>query len=254
MMIVVVPAYNEAATIREVAKGILDVVPDLIVVDDGSTDGTAGFVQGLPLQLIRHETNRGKAAALETGFRAALERGGDAVLTLDGDAQHRAEDMPKLLAAHAHHPDAIIIGTRLHDKQHIPVARYGANRFANFWISWAAGMKIEDSQSGFRIYPATVLRSGLPSSSTGFVFESEVLIEAGRAGVRIVHVPVAAVYSRHARASHFHPVLDIARIVIMVAGKLLRKGLHISGLIQSLRQPSVFASGEGHRSKGQRVP
>ena len=243
-MIALVPAYNEAATIREVAKGVLKQISDLIIVDDGSTDGTGGRVHDLPVQLIRHDTNLGKAAALATGFRAARERGCDAVLTLDGDAQHRAEDIPLMLATHARHPDAIVIGARLHDKAHIPASRYAANRFANFWISWAAGVRIEDSQSGFRVYPAAVLHAERRSTTAGFVFESEVLIDAGRAGIPIVHVAVAAVYSRHARASHFRPVVDIARIVLMVARKLLLRGLYLRGLVRSLQRPSVIVSAE----------
>ena len=248
-MIALIPAYNEAATIRAVTEGVLAHVPELIVVDDGSNDGTAGCLHEMPVQVIRHETNRGKAAALASGFSAARARNNDAILTLDGDAQHRAQDIPRLLMAHAHFPEAIIIGSRLHDKQHIPAARYAANRFANFWIGWAAGVSIEDSQSGFRVYPATLLRTGRWPKSAGFVFESEILIEAARAGVAIVHVPVAAVYSRHARSRHFRPVVDIARIVLMVARKLLARGLYLRGLVRSLRRPAVFVSGGEERIK-----
>jgi hypothetical protein len=125
----------------------------------------------------------------------------------------------------------------LHAQDRIPRNRYYANRFANFWISWAAGQAIEDTQCGYRIYPAKVLlalRQRL-ASSRGFVFESEILIEAGRQGTSIVTVPVTAVYPQ-GRRSRFRPVTDIALIVRMVAWKLASWGFYPQGLMRYWRQ------------------
>jgi glycosyltransferase involved in cell wall biosynthesis len=235
--VAVVPAYNEAATIRDVAERTLRQVPRLIVVDDGSDDATAAALDGLPVTLLRNAVNMGKAASLWRGMQRALELGARAVITLDGDGQHQPEDIPALVATHRVRDDRIVIGSRLHLRDEIPASRYYANRFANFWIALAAGHAIADSQSGFRIYPAELLRRMhvAHDASARFVFESEILIEAGRAGVQSVAVPVTVSYHNLKRASHFSPVLDIARITRMVACKLLLRGMHPRGLVKSLR-------------------
>jgi hypothetical protein len=159
-------------------------------------------------------------------------------VTLDGDGQHLPEDIPRLLNYFRQSPNTIIIGSRLHEKANIPRARYNANRFASFWISWAAGYPISDSQSGFRIYPANLLDQVKVAHrrSSGFVFESEILIEAGRRGITSLPVSISAIYMPQARASHFRPVVDIARIVRMVTWKLVARGLYLQGLQRSLRK------------------
>jgi glycosyltransferase involved in cell wall biosynthesis len=225
--VAVIPAYNEAATIREVAERALRQLPLVIVVDDGSTDGTAAALAGLDVVLLRNAGNCGKAASLRRGADEALQRGAQAIVTLDGDGQHCPEDIGLLLGAWREAPERIVIGSRLHRRSLIPTARYWANRVANFWIGLAAGYAIADSQSGFRVYPARVLREARVKSdrTRSFVFESEILIEAARLGVRARCVPVQVVYGARARASHFRPVLDIARITRMVAWRLLTQGL-----------------------------
>ena len=234
----VIPAYNEAGTIREIAQRVLAVNPWLIVVDDGSTDGTAEALAGLPLALVRNPQNRGKGESLGRGLRLALEQGADAVVTLDGDGQHQPEDIPRLLEAHAFHSGAIVIGARLHDRHRIPVDRYLANRTGNFFVGWAAGQALADSQSGFRVYPAALLRalSDCVERAAGFVFESEILIEAARRGAPIVAVPVEAIYEPRGRRSHFRPALDFARIGRMVAWKIVSRGFDLPGLVRSLRR------------------
>ncbi len=238
---VVIPAYGEASTIRDVAARARRVAETVIVVDDGSSDGTQQALQGLDVTLLRHPANRGKADALWTGFTQALALGAEAIVTLDGDGQHAPEDIPRVAAVHERHPDRIVIGARLHDRANFPPRRYFANRFACFWISWAAGYPIADSQSGFRAYPASLFRALRREDFRwdGFVFESEVLIRAAHAGVRGIAVPIAGVYPKSARASHFRPVADITRIVLMVAGHLIRRGMFPAGLWRSLRAPEI---------------
>jgi glycosyltransferase involved in cell wall biosynthesis len=234
---VVIPAFNEAGTIRDVAARALAQLPLVIVVDDGSTDATAATLEGLPVLLLRNDSNRGKAGSLRRGADEAVRRGAAAIVTLDGDGQHCPEDIPLLLAAWRAAPQRIVIGSRLHARAPIPTARYCANRFANFWISWAAGQAIADTQSGFRVYPAGLFaqaRAGYGVAAS-FVFESEILIEAGQAGMEITCIPINAVYGARARASHFRPIVDIARIVRMVAWSLLTRGLYLQGLMRSLR-------------------
>ncbi len=239
----VIPVFDEAPTIREVASRALRELPRVIVVDDGSCDGTAEALVGLPVVLLKNRRNRGKAMSLWRGFRYALARGAGGVVTLDGDGQHVPEDITRLLAAARRMPGQLLVGARSrHARRSAPLrsrARYYANRFADFWISWAAGYPIVDSQSGLRFYPRELLdkvkvRHGKTRS---FVFESEILIEGARLGFEARPVPVGAYPRRGPRPSHFRPLVDIARITRMVAGRLLARRLYLSGLYRSLRRP-----------------
>jgi len=233
----VIPAYNEAATLRDIAERTLRQVPWLIVVDDGSTDGTRDAVAGLPLTLLSNSRNSGKGASLWRGIQHAIGRGAEAIVTLDGDGQHSPEDMARLLAVHEGHRSAIVIGSRMHDRRSIPLDRYIANQVGNFCIGWAARRAVEDSQSGFRVYPAALFRTLKVHADRagGFVFESEILIDAARAGTDVIAVPVAAIYEQRGRRSHFRPLLDFALIGRMVAWKIISRGFDPAGLIRSLR-------------------
>lgn len=235
-VVAVIPAYNEAATIRDVARRTLEQLGEVIVIDDGSADGTAAAVADLPLTLISNPVNLGKGASLWRGFAVALAEGADAVITLDGDAQHCPEDIPRLLQAAEARPGRIVIGARLWDKDKVPPLRYFGNRFANFWVAWAAGAPVADSQSGFRLYPASLLRHVQVAHGphARFAFESEILIEAGRTGVHTVSVPIAAIYPPNARASHYRSAIDTVRIVRMIAWKLFTRGFDLPALVRSL--------------------
>jgi glycosyltransferase involved in cell wall biosynthesis len=237
----VIPAYNEAATIREVAGKTLQQLAQVIVVDDGSADGTAEALTGLPLTLLRNAGNSGKAASLWRGFQHALANGATGVITLDGDGQHSPEDIPALLAAARQAPGRMILGIRERAQRRLAPARYRANCFADFWISWAAGYRLEDSQSGFRLYPAEVLKTVAIAhdKAHSFVFESEILIEAARQAYYALAVPIGTHARPGARHSHFRPVLDIARITRMVAWSLISRGLFLEGLYRSLAKPET---------------
>ena len=178
-----------------------------------------------------------------------MARGAIRVVTLDGDGQHHPEDIGRLLHVAGLYPKRIVIGARLHDKHNFPPARYYANQFARFWISWAAGDSIADTQSGFRVYPAHLLAQLTHDDvSWGrFVFESEILIAAGELGVDSVAVPIPGIYPVAARPSHFRPVVDIAAIVAMVALRLLRRGMYPAGLWRSLKRPSVMPAAGARR-------
>jgi len=231
----VIPAFNEVSTIRDIVARAARELDKVIVVDDGSSDGTAVALAGLPVTLLSNPVNLGKSESLRKGMLHAVETGASAIITLDADGQHRPEDIPRLIAAHRRAPGAIIIGARLRDRGKMPGVRYAANCFANFWISWAAGYRVSDSQSGFRLYPARVIAALDLSKdrSRAFVFESAVLINAAWMGVRSVSVRISAIYSQHTRASYFRPVVDVLLITRMVAWKLLKSGFNIRRVLET---------------------
>ena len=233
---VVIPAYNEAATIADVAGRALAQVDRVIVVDDASTDGTASCLEGLDSTVLSNKEKQGQAGSRWRGRQYALQSGSPAVITLDGDGQHRPEALPQMLQKAGEYPDQIIIASRDMAHAHVPRHRRNANRVANFWIAWACGYPILDSQSGFRLYPASLL-SAIDldvSRDMGFVFESEILIEAASRGVRSQSVPIEAIYAEDRRPSHFRPFTDIVLITRMVAWRLIRQGLAPMGLLRSL--------------------
>ena len=228
---VVIPALNEVLRIREVVAGALRHCPNVILVDDGSDDGTAEAVADLPVTVLRHVRRMGKGAGLRDGFAEALRRGFDAVLSMDGDGQHSADDIPRLLAAANRFPGWIVIGARLRKRANQPMYRRLANEFGDWGIAWGTGYQVADSQSGQRLYPAEVCRlacSGIPGED--FVFEAQVVMSAAQElGARCVSVPIEARYNEvHGapsfRPSHFRPLRDLWRITSHIVLQCVRRG------------------------------
>ena len=241
---VIIPAFNEARTIRDVIAVTREQAVDrIIIVDDGSTDTTAELVRALvleggqpTLELLQHPTNLGKGFALDNGIAHALASGAQRIITLDADGQHSASDIPRLLQVAALDPEAIVIAARTEAREQAPPLRRFANGIADFWISWACGRRIDDTQSGFRLYPAPVLArlTARPRGNQGFAYETELLIDAVAAGARVRHVAIATHYHRDQRPSHYRPWRDTWSIVRLVGGKLLCRGMHPLGLLRSL--------------------
>jgi glycosyltransferase involved in cell wall biosynthesis len=193
-----------------------------MVVDDGSTDGTDKLAAAAGAIVVSHPRNLGKGAALETGFNALAATGFTHVLTLDGDGQHLTDQISELLASCKANPQALILGDRRLETVDAaaPLNRFG-NRFANRWVEIASGLRIPDTQSGFRIYP---LRStlALPLRARHFALETEVIIRSARAGTKIISVPVRVYYPPpEERVTHFRKWVDTVRIVFVVVALIL---------------------------------
>ncbi|CAC9601467.1 FIG143263: Glycosyl transferase [Bathymodiolus heckerae thiotrophic gill symbiont] len=239
---VVIPAYNEEKTIRDVVERALKQCEMVIVVDDGSSDETISELKNLPIDLIKHKTNKGKAASLWDGFQFALKNKIDFIVTLDGDAQHAPEDIGLLIDDRDRYQNHIIIGARLADKGAIPAKRYYANKIANFWIAWASGYPISDSQSGFRLYPVSLFNNLKISISknSSFIFESEIIIRAAKKGIYSHAVAIPAIYRDDARPSHFQGVRDVTLITLMVGKSLISRGMYPQGLYRAVIKPAVL--------------
>jgi glycosyltransferase involved in cell wall biosynthesis len=244
VLIVVVPAFDEAATIERVVRGALAHAP-VIVVDDGSSDATAAVARAAGAEAIRHPRRLGKGQAIRTGLAAAASRGATSVVTLDGDGQHDPADIPRLVAAAERVPGALVIGGRLGESGGFVRGRLNAVRVAGFFVNWVTGLHVEDTQSGFRLYPLPLVRE-LPTRRGGFVFETEVLVVAARHRFTIREVPVRAA-PRAAQRSRFRPLVDGGLIGAYLAGQGLGRWLvetraalvsvRASGLAEWWRQP-----------------
>ena len=242
---VVIPALNESLRIREVVTGALAHCPNVIVIDDGSDDGTSDCIADLPVILLRHASRRGKGASLREGFAEALERGFDGVLTMDGDGQHLADDIPRLLDAAVRYPGSLIIGSRLRKRSQQPIHRRLANEFGDWGIAFGCGYRIADTQSGQRYYPAKVCAlADVPGED--FVFEAQILISASRElGVRVVSVPIESRYqgpgaTAQFRKSHFRPLRDLWRITSHVTRQILADGNVVGEYRRTRAHPPVI--------------
>lgn len=247
---VVVPALNEALRIRGVVEGALAQCARVIVIDDGSDDGTVEAIAGLPVTLLRHDRRMGKGASLRDGFAEALRQGARAVVTMDGDGQHAAEDIPRLIAAANRHPQCLINGARLRKRSQQPLYRRIGNDFGDWGISLVCGFRIRDTQSGQRLYPAPLCALGdLPGED--FVYEAQLLLSAARTlGMRVVSVPIESRYKTvHAgeqfRKSHFRVFRDLWKITSHVVAQGLRYGDVLRHCRRSRANPPVVDDPSG---------
>jgi glycosyltransferase involved in cell wall biosynthesis len=203
-----VPAYNEARAIAGVVAGVRPLVESVVVVDDGSSDGTGDRARSAGAEVLRHAANRGKGHAVRTGLAHVLRGGFTHVLLMDGDLQHRPEDVPALIGAAREHDLDVVVGARVFDRERMPRARYYSNVIGSRALSAFVGSPIRDTQSGFRLIRCEMLR-GLPLSSTGYEIETEMLIRLARRGARIGDVPVTLNYE--GARSKLRPVRDTTR-------------------------------------------
>ncbi len=213
MTIVVIPCFQGAASVGDVVRGARGSGLPVVVVDDGSTDGSAAVAEAAGATVLRHPANRGKGAALASGFAYAKERGADAVLSMDADGQHDPAEIPALAAAHERNPEALVIGVRSFRPEDMPRRSRVGNRISTWWISRYAGRRYRDTQSGFRVYPRALF--DVPLRSTRFETETELLLRAAKMKLPLVEVPIQTIY-REDHSSHFHGFRDTMRVIKLV--------------------------------------
>lgn len=224
--LIVIPVFDEAATIGAIIERARR-HGAVLVVDDGSGDAGAAAAAAAGAEVLRLPRRRGKGAALQAGFAEALSRGIEHIVTLDGDGQHDPDDIPRLLAAARATPRALILGRRLPlpgtrdpDRPQIPLDRLNAMRLAGFFINALTRAPLVDTQSGFRVYPAALLRD-LGHLRGGFVLETEVLVRAAARGWPLRDVAIRA-HPVSARQSRFRPVADGTAVGCYLAGAVVR--------------------------------
>ncbi len=214
-VLVVIPTYNNETTIEQVISDVREYSDSVLVVNDGSTDSTSSILDNLDVEAISYSPNRGKGYAIRQAFKYALERGYHYLLTIDSDGQHYATDIPRFVEAIESNPDSLIIGARNLTADNMPSKNTFANRFSNFWFHVETATKLEDTQSGFRLYPIRKIgrRSYL---SSRYEFEVEVIVRAAWSGVRVMNIPIKVYYPPvEERVSHFRPLKDFTRISIL---------------------------------------
>jgi glycosyltransferase involved in cell wall biosynthesis len=209
---VLIPAYNHGEKIAEVIAESLKLNIPVFVIDDGSTDSTADVISAIDgIFPLRHQSNRGKGAAILTGF-AEASKVADWAITIDADGQHSPGDALKMMEAIPENERPIVVGIRrgMEGKSVPWTSRFG-RKFSNFWVCVSGGPALNDSQSGFRIYPLPEALS-LNVLSRRFQFEVEILVKAGWKKMRVIEVPVRVNYAPGTeRVSHFRPAVDFLR-------------------------------------------
>jgi glycosyltransferase involved in cell wall biosynthesis len=213
---VLMPTYNNAGTLAAVINDVLKYTSHLIVINDGSTDNTKEILAGFPNIFVGSYTpNRGKGIALMTGIRKAAELGYDYAITIDSDGQHFANDLPKFLDKIKTEPGSLIVGARNLQQENMPGKNTFANKFSNFWYWAETGIRLPDTQSGYRLYPVQQLAK--KRYITGrYEFEIEVMVRAAWSGIPVTSIPISVYYPPAGeRISHFRPAKDFTRISIL---------------------------------------
>ncbi|WP_276379238.1 DUF2062 domain-containing protein [Flavobacterium sp. H4147] len=211
---VIVPTYNNQKTLKRVLDSVLDFTSNIIIVNDGSTDETGDILkQYSQLTQIHHPKNMGKGRALRNGFRKAIEQNFEYAITIDSDGQHFASDIPVFLEEIYNQPNSLLIGSRNMTQENVPRKSSFGNKFSNFWFKFETGIALEDTQSGFRLYPLKLIPKRFYTNK--FEFEIEVIVRSAWKGIPVKNVPVQVLYDPAERVSHFRPFQDFTRISIL---------------------------------------
>ncbi|WP_312767256.1 DUF2062 domain-containing protein [Epilithonimonas sp.] len=212
---VLIPTYNNEKTLKRVIDGVLVYTESIIVINDGSTDSTKEILKDYPqISILNLPENKGKGNALKIGFRKAKELGFDFVITIDSDGQHYPDDIPVFVEALLEEKeDVLLIGNRNMSQDGIPRKSSFGNNFSNFWFWFETGIKLEDTQSGYRLYPLNKIPEKYFTPK--FEFEIEIIVRTAWRHIPVKNVPVKVLYDPAERVSHFRPFRDFTRISIL---------------------------------------
>lgn len=212
---VIIPTYNNAGTLQRIIDGVLLVTENIIIINDGSTDSTRQILENYPALTIFHLTqNKGKGNALRKGLSEADKQGYTYAISIDSDGQHYPDDIQHFIHEIECNGEALLIGARNMDQAGVPKKSSFGNRFSNFWFWFETGIRLSDTQSGFRLYPIEKIRD-ITFYSTKFEFEVEVIVKAAWRDIPVKNIPVKVLYDESERVSHFRPFRDFTRISIL---------------------------------------
>lgn len=213
---VIIPTYNNEKTLESVISGVLVHTREIIIVNDGSTDGTAEILSRFSnLKIISYTPNRGKGYAIRQGFKAAVGSGYDYAITIDSDGQHYPSDIETFVKTAAETPGSLIVGARTLDPSRMSKGSSFANNFSNFWYRFLTGVKLTDTQTGFRLYPLSQIKD-MKFYTRKYEFELEILVRAAWRRINVTSAPIKVYYPPvQERISHFRPFRDFARISIL---------------------------------------
>lgn len=208
------PTYNNQKTLSRVLDSILEYSANIIVVNDGSTDETSQILRNYSqLVQIHFPENCGKGKALREGFKEAIRLGYDYAITIDSDGQHFATDIPFFINQITNYFPVLLIGSRNMTQAGVPKKSSFGNKFSNFWFWFETGIRLEDTQSGFRMYPL----GSIPKKyfTNKFEFEIEIIVRSAWKGILVKNIPIQVLYDASERVSHFRPFRDFTRISIL---------------------------------------
>ena len=212
---VIIPTFNNQNTLKRVIDGVLYYTNDIIIVNDGSTDHTSKILEVYKdLAQIHFSKNKGKGAALRAGFNNAYENDFNFAITIDSDGQHYPNDIPVFLNELEKDERYLLIGSRNMTHDSVPKGSSFGNKFSNFWFWAETGIRLTDTQSGYRLYPLNPLHR-IKFYTNKFEFEIEVIVKAAWNGVPVKNVPIKVLYDENERVSHFRPYKDFARISVL---------------------------------------
>ncbi|OWP77376.1 glycosyltransferase [Flavobacterium columnare] len=213
---VIIPTYNNQKTLKRVIDGVLNITPKLIVVNDGSTDSTQSILEAYKetITVVHLPKNKGKGNALKKGFRKALELGFDYSITIDSDGQHYPEDIEVFIKALEQSSQPVLfIGSRNMNHDSVPKKSSFGNQFSSFWFWFETGIQLNDTQSGYRLYPLYAIPEKFFTNK--FEFEIEIIVRTAWKGIAVKNVPIQVLYDPAERVSHFRPFIDFTRISIL---------------------------------------
>ncbi|WP_456439656.1 DUF2062 domain-containing protein [Psychroserpens sp.] len=214
---VLIPTYNNNLTLKRVIDGVLQFTQHIIVVNDGSTDSTSKILEGYSnLEQIHFTENKGKGQALRSGLKHAESLDYKYVIAIDSDGQHFPKDIPIFINTleNAENKNLLLIGARNMSQEGVPKKSSFGNKFSNFWFWVETGIKLQDTQSGFRLYPIHHFKN-LKFYTNKFEFEIEVIVKAAWNGTHVINIPIHILYDETERVSHFRPFKDFTRISIL---------------------------------------